>query len=175
VGVLTGILNALIVLISVFLICIVLIQRGRGGGLVGAFGAVGGSSAFGTKAGDVFTRVTVVVAIVWIVLSMLLVVLTNQGRSPILDRLDTPSSLSKDLTGSASKGGVSTTTTTTSPTTDASKAGGAAATGEPAAPGASDSAPAGAEAPVSVPAIPEPSTSSTPAPAPAPAPAPKAE
>ena len=39
---------------SLFLIALVLIQRGRGGGLAGAFGGAGGQSAFGTKAGDVF-------------------------------------------------------------------------------------------------------------------------
>ena len=63
VGILTAIFNTLIVLISLFLICLILIQRGKGGGLAGAFGGVGGSSAFGTKAGDVFTRVTVVTAV----------------------------------------------------------------------------------------------------------------
>ena len=45
---LIGILNALIVLGSLFMICIILIQRGKGGGLAGAFGGAGGSSAFGT-------------------------------------------------------------------------------------------------------------------------------
>ena len=64
-GILIGILNSLLVLLSLFLICLVLIQRGKGGGLAGAFGGVGGSSAFGTKAGDVFTRVTIIMAAVW--------------------------------------------------------------------------------------------------------------
>ena len=45
-----------LVLTSLFLIFLVLIQRGRGGGLAGAFGGAGGQSAFGTKAGDVFSR-----------------------------------------------------------------------------------------------------------------------
>ena len=61
-GVLTDIFNTLIILVSLFLICLILIQRGKGGGLAGAFGGVGGSSAFGTKAGDTFTRITVVTA-----------------------------------------------------------------------------------------------------------------
>ncbi len=77
-GFLIGILNALIVLGSLFMICIILIQRGKGGGLAGAFGGVGGSSAFGTKAGDVFTKITIGVAIGWILSLMLLVVLTNR-------------------------------------------------------------------------------------------------
>lgn len=53
---------------AIFLILLVLIQRGRGGGLSGAFGGMGGQSAFGTKAGDVFTKITVGASIVWIVL-----------------------------------------------------------------------------------------------------------
>ena len=77
-GVLTAIFNTLIVLTSLFLICLILIQRGKGGGLAGAFGGVGGSSAFGTKAGDTFTKITVVTAAVWIVMAMLLVVMTSR-------------------------------------------------------------------------------------------------
>ena len=53
---------------SIFLILLVLIQRGKGGGLAGAFGGMGGQSAFGTKAGDTFTKITVVTAILWFAL-----------------------------------------------------------------------------------------------------------
>ena len=53
---------------SMFLVMLVLVQRGRGGGLTGALGGAGGQSAFGTKAGDLFTRITVGVATVWIFL-----------------------------------------------------------------------------------------------------------
>lgn len=53
---------------SMFLIMLVLVQRGRGGGLTGALGGPGGQSAFGTKAGDLFTRITVGVATAWIAL-----------------------------------------------------------------------------------------------------------
>ena len=77
-AILTGILNSLLVLLSLFLICLVLIQRGKGGGLAGAFGGVGGSSAFGTKAGDVFTRVTIIVAAVWFSLTLVLNVVSNR-------------------------------------------------------------------------------------------------
>ena len=56
---------------ALFLILLVLIQRGRGGGLAGAFGGMGGQSAFGTKAGDVFTKITVAIAGFWIMLCIL--------------------------------------------------------------------------------------------------------
>jgi preprotein translocase subunit SecG len=62
----------LLALASLFLIILVLLQRGRGGGLTGALGGMGGQSAFGAKAGDVFTRITVVVASIWIALCLVL-------------------------------------------------------------------------------------------------------
>ncbi|HZZ29891.1 MAG TPA: preprotein translocase subunit SecG [Pirellulales bacterium] len=63
-----GLLGLLLLATSIFLILLILIQRGRGGGLAGAFGGMGGQSAFGTKAGDLFTRVTIGVTFLWIVL-----------------------------------------------------------------------------------------------------------
>ena len=60
----------LMFVVAVFLILLVLVQRGRGGGLTGALGGMGGQSAFGTKAGDMFTRVTMATAGVWIILCM---------------------------------------------------------------------------------------------------------
>ncbi len=67
------VLNGLILILGLFLILLVLIQRGKGGGLAGAFGGAGGSSAFGSRAGDRFTRITIYVALFWIVLTMLMV------------------------------------------------------------------------------------------------------
>ena len=55
--------------ISVVLIGIILLQRGRGGGLVGALSGLGGQSAFGTKAGDTFTRITIGIAAAWVILA----------------------------------------------------------------------------------------------------------
>ena len=55
--------------VGLLLIMIILLQRGRGGGLAGAFGGLGGQSAFGTRAGDVFTRITVVLAVIWVALA----------------------------------------------------------------------------------------------------------
>ena len=64
-------------LLAIFLILLVLVQRGRGGGLAGALGGMGGSSAFGAKAGDVFTRITVVTASIWILISLIAVFWAN--------------------------------------------------------------------------------------------------
>ena len=56
-------------LVCVFLILLILIQKGRGGGLSGAFGGAGGNTAFGTKTGDLLTWVTAIVFGVFLVLS----------------------------------------------------------------------------------------------------------
>ena len=64
----TDVLGSSLCDLAVFLILLVLVQRGRGGGLAGALGGMGGSSAFGAKAGDIFTRITIVTAAIWIVL-----------------------------------------------------------------------------------------------------------
>ena len=61
----------LISVLAIFLILLVLVQRGRGGGIAGALGGMGGNSAFGTKAGDTFTWITYGTAAVWILLAML--------------------------------------------------------------------------------------------------------
>ena len=66
-------LNVVLLLVGIFLILLVLIQRGKGGGLAGAFGGAGGSSAFGSRAGDAFTRITIYVAAIWVLLIMFLI------------------------------------------------------------------------------------------------------
>lgn len=76
-----GPLNALVLVIGVFLILLVLIQRGKGGGLAGAFGGTGGSSAFGSRAGDTFTRITIGVAAAWILMIMLQVKVVQTAGS----------------------------------------------------------------------------------------------
>ena len=71
----------LMMLTALFLILLILVQRGKGGGLAGAFGGMGGQSAFGTKAGDTFTRITVGVAAFWIL--MCLAGKSELGNKPV--------------------------------------------------------------------------------------------
>ena len=79
------ILNVILLVAGIILIGLILIQKGKGGGLAGAFGGTGGSSAFGSRAGDTFTRVTIVVAAIWILLVMILIKTTQPT-----DRLPPP-------------------------------------------------------------------------------------
>lgn len=84
----------LLSIISIFLILLVLVQRGRGGGLTGALGGMGGQSAFGTKAGDTFTRITVVAATVWILCSILAVKMLGGSSAGPLGNPDAPDTAS---------------------------------------------------------------------------------
>jgi preprotein translocase subunit SecG len=90
------ILTPVLVVLGVFLIFLVLIQSGKGGGLAGAFGGSGGSSAFGSRAGDAFTRVTIYVAAAWVLLIMILIKTTqpqsDAKKGPGVVQPDTPSS-----------------------------------------------------------------------------------
>jgi preprotein translocase subunit SecG len=72
-------------LLSIFLILLVLVQRGRGGGLAGALGGPGGQSAFGSKAGDMFTKVTFTVAGVWIALCALAMFSLGDARNAYVE------------------------------------------------------------------------------------------
>ena len=91
--------------ISVLLIGIILLQRGRGGGLVGALSGLGGQSAFGTKAGDMFTRITIGIAAAWVLLAgvhgIWLRGSTEKFKNPAA--ATEISSSSKDKEGSTSK------------------------------------------------------------------------
>ena len=61
----------LFVVVCILLILIILLQKGRGGGLSGAFGGVGGHSAFGAKTGDVFTWITVGLTFFFILIAVI--------------------------------------------------------------------------------------------------------
>jgi len=82
-----------IFVLSVFLVLLVLVQRGRGGGLVGALGGPGGQSALGTKAGDLFTRITIVVAALWIFLCASAVRVLNPSNANPLSGMTTDSTV----------------------------------------------------------------------------------
>lgn len=72
---------------AVFLILLVLVQRGKGGGLAGALGGMGGQSAFGTKAGDLFTKITVGVAGFWIIMCAFIAWYLSGSRDVISSKL----------------------------------------------------------------------------------------
>jgi preprotein translocase subunit SecG len=92
------IFGSLLFMLSMFIIGIILLQRGKGGGLTGALGGLGGQSAFGVKAGDLFTRITAVAVLIWIFVCALacrwylpdnLDIVADQGSSTSIGGLST--------------------------------------------------------------------------------------
>ncbi len=64
-------LNGILIFLSLAMWLLILIQKGKGGGLAGAFGGAGGSSPFGSRAGDAFTKITLYLAAVWVLVIMI--------------------------------------------------------------------------------------------------------
>jgi len=72
VGILMRLAEVLFGLVSVILVLVVLIQKGRGGGLSGAFGGGMASGLLGSKTGDFLTWATIVVVGIFLMLAVLL-------------------------------------------------------------------------------------------------------
>ncbi len=87
------VLGIFFIIVCVLLVLLVLIQKGRGGGLGAALGGFG-SSAFGTKTGDMATVVTIVLAAIYLLIG----VLATYAFSPDVERLPPPNLQSPSLT-----------------------------------------------------------------------------
>ena len=72
VGILMKFVAVLFVMVSVVLILVILIQKGRGGGLSGAFGGGMASGLLGSKTGDFLTWVTIGLVAVFLGLAVLM-------------------------------------------------------------------------------------------------------
>ena len=71
------------VLVCVSLIVIVMIQSSKGGGLAGALGGGASQTIFGSRTGDVLTKGTTVLAILFMTLSLLLAILSGRQDKPL--------------------------------------------------------------------------------------------
>ncbi len=72
VGILWNLVAVLFVLVGIILVLLILIQKGRGGGLSAAFGGGMASGLLGSKTGDFLTWATITVVSVFLVLAVLL-------------------------------------------------------------------------------------------------------
>ena len=78
-----GLLLALHILICVLLICVVLLQSGKGGGLAGgAFGGTAQTVFGGRGATDFMTRATMVLGAAFFATSLVLALMTSGVRGP---------------------------------------------------------------------------------------------
>ncbi len=72
VGFLMKVVAALFIVCCVSLILIILIQKGRGGGLSGAFGGAAAGGILGSKTGDFLTWVTIALVGVFLTLAVVM-------------------------------------------------------------------------------------------------------
>ena len=80
-GIFGGIVLVMLVIDAVALCGLILIQRGKGGGLAGAFGGGGVEQAFGTRATTLAQKATAVLAGIYLLLSILLGLDLGMGRT----------------------------------------------------------------------------------------------
>ncbi len=72
---------------SLALIGLILLQKSKNGGLGMAFGSGGGDSLFGARAGNVLTKATVVIGVVFLVNTLVLGILfAGSANESILDK-----------------------------------------------------------------------------------------
>jgi preprotein translocase subunit SecG len=82
------------VLVVIALILIILIQRGRSGGLIESLGGV--ESLFGTKTSSFFVKLTVILAILFFLTSISLAYLSKERGKSLIERYkETPQKQSK--------------------------------------------------------------------------------
>ena len=146
---LTTFLDIVHIFVCCFLMLVVLLQQGKGGGMGAAFGAGAAQQVFGGRgAGNLLTRATAICAGIFMLTSVSLAYLSSSGDRALKDRMQQE----------VKKGGKGQEGT---PRTDSSKGAGGAAPA-PGAGGAGDMKPAGGDTPAGTNAAPQ-------APAPAPA------
>lgn len=88
-------LIAVHVIVSVFLIAVILLQAGRGGGLSDTFGSSQVEHMFGTKSTNILTKATSVCAIGFIVTCLSLAVMSSHRSKSLLDRAAVPPAAEK--------------------------------------------------------------------------------
>ncbi|UCD15716.1 MAG: preprotein translocase subunit SecG [Candidatus Omnitrophota bacterium] len=83
------------IIVAASVIGVILVQRGRSGGLVEALGGV--ESIFGTKTSSFFVKVTVVLAILFFVTSISVAYLAKQRGRSLIDKYQPPSGQQKEI------------------------------------------------------------------------------
>jgi preprotein translocase subunit SecG len=95
-GFIMSIIAGIFVLGSVVLVLVVLVQKGKGGGLSGAFAGGMASGILGSKTGDVLTWITITVASTFVVFAL---VLDKWWRPSTSRPVKTPAPITSNDTG----------------------------------------------------------------------------
>ncbi|MCS5630711.1 MAG: preprotein translocase subunit SecG [Pirellulaceae bacterium] len=106
-GFFLGLLGVILFLLSLFLIFIILIQRGKGGGIAGSLTGTA-QSAFGARGGDILMWLTLTMTIIWILLCCLTIFFYSRTQPPVAEgsddadiktETDSPSGLNPEIDG----------------------------------------------------------------------------
>ena len=87
----SGIITIIHIIICIILILAVLLQSGKSADLAGAFGGGGSQSVFGPRgAANLLTRVTTTCAILFMITSIILWILSAKGPRSVVSGEETP-------------------------------------------------------------------------------------
>lgn len=87
---LKGLFIVIEVLCCLLLICLILLQKSKKEGLGLAFGASTGETLFGSRAGNVLSKATVILGCVFLVSTLVLGVMFVQKDKSLIDTVQTP-------------------------------------------------------------------------------------
>jgi preprotein translocase subunit SecG len=99
-AILKGIMILIEVFVSIMLVSIILVQRSKDEGLGLAFGSGVGETLFGSRAGNVLTKITVGLAVVFLLNTTLLALIyTRMGASSgaLVERMPMPAASSRPI------------------------------------------------------------------------------
>jgi preprotein translocase subunit SecG len=110
-----GLLVAIHVLVSLFLVAVVLLQTGKRADLAGAFGGGGSQTAFGPRGGANFlSKATTISAALFMVTSLSLAILSSHrtvgGGGSVLDKVPAPTAPATPPSSPAPQGSAPSTT-----------------------------------------------------------------
>lgn len=96
------------VIVSIFLIGVILLQAGRGGGLADTFGGSQMQSLFGTKSTTVLTKLTTICAVMFIFTCLSLAIISSHKSRSLVDKVAIPEAreiVDIDVGGEETQGG----------------------------------------------------------------------
>lgn len=85
-----GILQFLFLISGIILIFLIMLRKGEGGGLSGAFGGMGGDTAFGVKTQKQLDKIITYLAIVFVIVAIVLNTPKFRKHSTLKDTKEPP-------------------------------------------------------------------------------------
>lgn len=99
-----GVVIVIHVMASIFLIMVILLQAGKGGGLADSFGGSQMQNLFGTKSTTVLTKLTTGCAVLFIITCLSLAIISSHRSRSLVDKINIPVSVQEvqgDVAGEA--------------------------------------------------------------------------